>query len=78
MDAGALARAYVALLDGMLLVRAEQGDAYRRADAERAAREILTLVVAATASPERPLVPEIQPSPYSVMGAAAGRARPAS
>jgi len=78
VDAGALARGYIALLDGMLLVRAEQGDAYRRAEAERAAREILNLVVAAAASPERPEVPEIPPSPYSVIGAAAQRARPTS
>ncbi|MCI0581936.1 MAG: TetR/AcrR family transcriptional regulator [Chloroflexi bacterium] len=78
VDATALARGYIALLDGMLLVRAEQGDNYRRAEAERAAREILTLVVAAASSPERPVVPEIPPTPYSVMGAAAQRARPAS
>jgi len=68
MDAGAVARAYVALLDGMLLVRAEQGDAFRRADAERESREILALVLAAVASPERPAVPAVESSPYSVLG----------
>ncbi|HEX9549609.1 MAG TPA: TetR/AcrR family transcriptional regulator [Candidatus Limnocylindrales bacterium] len=72
VDAGAVARAYVALLDGMLLLRAEQGEAYRRADAERAAREVLTLVVASAASPDRPAVPEIPPSPYSIAGSASG------
>lgn len=72
LDAGALARAYVALLDGMLLVRAEQGGGYRRADAEGAAREILTLVVAAAACRDRPPVPEIPPSPYSILGAGSG------
>ncbi|HEX8024924.1 MAG TPA: TetR family transcriptional regulator, partial [Candidatus Limnocylindrales bacterium] len=41
LDAPAVSRAYVALLDGMLLVRAEQGQAFRREDAERQAREIL-------------------------------------
>ena len=67
MDAGVVARAYMALLDGMLLVRAEQGDAFRRADAERAAREILALVLAAAASETRPVVPEIPANPYSIL-----------
>ena len=67
MDAGAVARAYIALLDGMLLVRAEQGDAFRREDAEGAAREILTLVLAAAASPARPDVPEVPANPYSLL-----------
>jgi AcrR family transcriptional regulator len=66
-DAGALARAYIALLDGMLLVRAEQGAAFRRDVAERQARELLTLVIAAAASDERPDVPEIAPQPFSVL-----------
>ena len=70
LDAGALARAYIALLDGMLLVRAEQGDAYRRSEADHAAREILTLVVAAAASRDRPSVPKIPPSPYAILGEA--------
>lgn len=68
MDAGAVARGYVALLDGMLLVRAEQGDAFRRADAEHEAREILTLVLAAAATSERPGVPAVEPIPYSLLG----------
>jgi AcrR family transcriptional regulator len=72
MDAGAVARAYSALLDGMLLVRAEQGNAFRRSEAEQAAREILTLVVAASASTERPVVPEIPPNPYSIAGGEPG------
>jgi AcrR family transcriptional regulator len=71
MDAGAVARAYIALLDGMLLARVEQGEAFRRSEAEHAAREILTLVVAATASPTRPAVPEIPPNPYSILEAEA-------
>jgi AcrR family transcriptional regulator len=72
MDAGAVARAYIALLDGMLLVRAEQADAFHRSEAERGAREILTLVVAAAASIERPSVPEIPPNPYSIVEAGTG------
>jgi AcrR family transcriptional regulator len=71
MDAGAVARAYIALLDGMLLVRAEQGEAFRRADAERAAREVVTLVLAAGASSTRPSLPAVTPIPYSVLGSAA-------
>jgi AcrR family transcriptional regulator len=72
MDAGAVARGYVALLDGMLLVRAEQGDAFRRADAEREARELLALVLGAAAAPERPAVPDVASNPYSVLGPPGG------
>lgn len=72
LDAGALARAYVALLDGMLLVRAEEGVAFRRVEAERQAREVLALVLAAAATGERPVVPEIPPNPYSVLGVGGG------
>jgi AcrR family transcriptional regulator len=68
IDAGAVARGYVALLDGMLLVRAEQGSAFRRADAEREALEILRLLLAAAAEPERPPVPAVETRPYSVLG----------
>jgi AcrR family transcriptional regulator len=68
MDAGAVARAYIALLDGMLLVRAEQGTAFSRADAQRGARELLTLVLAAGTSEARPVVPDIPANPYSVLG----------
>jgi AcrR family transcriptional regulator len=66
LDAVAVARAYTALLDGMLLVRAERGSAFRRADAERDAREILTLLLASVTSEGRPDVPEIEPRPFSV------------
>ncbi len=68
MDAGAVARGYIALLDGMLLVRAEQGAAFRRADVERDTREFLALVIAAAANPERPVVPAVEPDPYSLLG----------
>ena len=68
MDAGAVARAYIALLDGMLLVRAEQGSSFRRVDAEREAREILALVLGAGAATDRPAVPAVDPSPYSIVG----------
>jgi AcrR family transcriptional regulator len=67
MDAPAVARAYVALLDGMLLVRAERGAAFRREDAEREAREVLALVIAAGSQPARPVIPAVPANPYSVL-----------
>ena len=72
MDSGAAARAYIALLDGMLLVRAEQGPAFRRTDAVREAHEILALVLAASAAADRPNVTVAAPEPFSVHGASAG------
>ncbi len=68
MDATATARAYIALLDGMLLVRAEEGPAFRRMEAERQAREILALVLAGAANEARPAVPEVAARPFSVVG----------
>ena len=67
LDAPAVARAYVALLDGMLLARAEQGAAFRREDAERQAREILALILAGAGSVARPEVPAVAPKPFSIL-----------
>jgi AcrR family transcriptional regulator len=67
VDAGAVARAYIALLDGMLVVRAEQGPAFRRQDAENEAREMLALVLAAAASETRPNVPDVPARPFSIL-----------
>jgi AcrR family transcriptional regulator len=67
LDAGSVARGYIALLDGMLLVRAEQGDTFRRDDAERQAREILTLILAAASCERRPDLPEVTPRPFSIL-----------
>lgn len=75
MDAGSTARAYVALLDGMLLVRAEQGSAFRRTDAERQAREVLALLLAGAATTARPAIPEVPARPYSVIGVVPGGTR---
>lgn len=72
IDAPSIARGYVAMLDGLLLVRVEQGPAFRRADAERQAREFIALAIAAAASPTRPEIPDVAPDPYSVIGPAAG------
>ncbi|HEX5588728.1 MAG TPA: TetR family transcriptional regulator [Candidatus Limnocylindrales bacterium] len=67
LDTTALARAYVAMLDGLLLARVEQGGAWRRPEAERQAREILSAVLAAAAQPDRPVVGEVAPRPYSLV-----------
>jgi AcrR family transcriptional regulator len=68
INAPSVARAYTALLDGMLLLRAERGPAFRRADAERDAREVLSLVLAGATSESKPAVPEVQPRPFSILG----------
>ena len=47
LDVDATARAYISLLDGMLLQRIEAGERYRPADLERQTRAILDLVLAA-------------------------------
>ncbi|MCI0344016.1 MAG: TetR/AcrR family transcriptional regulator [Chloroflexi bacterium] len=65
-DAPAIARAYTVLLDGFLLTRMEQGASFSRTDAERQAREILTVVIAAAASEARPELPAVAARPYSL------------
>lgn len=70
-DAVAIARAYTVLLDGYLLIRMEQGPAFSRREAEYQAREILTLVIAAAASPSQPALPAVEPRPYSLLREAA-------
>jgi AcrR family transcriptional regulator len=51
LDIDATARAYIALLDGLLLQRIEAGDRYRPGDLERQARAILDVVLAAGSAP---------------------------
>lgn len=46
LDVDAVARGYIALLDGLLLQRIEAGDGYRPADLERIARAILDVLLA--------------------------------
>ena len=65
-DAPALAAAYVTFLDGLLLWSVEQGDGYRREDAERRALALLRPILAAAAAAEPPDVPRIAPKPWSV------------
>jgi AcrR family transcriptional regulator len=45
IDVDATARAYVSLLDGMLLQRIEAGERYRQADLQRQARAMLDLLL---------------------------------
>ena len=65
-DAAALASAYVTFLDGLLLWRLEQGDAYRREDAERRALALLRPILASAAAPEAPDVPTVPARPWSI------------
>jgi AcrR family transcriptional regulator len=51
IDVDALATAYTAMLDGLTLVGLEEGQGYRRADAERRATSVLQLLLAAAAAP---------------------------
>jgi AcrR family transcriptional regulator len=66
IDASALASAYVTFLDGLLLWRLEQGDAYRREEAERRAAALLRPILAAAASAEAPSVPSVPARPWSI------------
>lgn len=74
VDAEALAGAYGALLDGLLLQRVEAGPAWRRSDAERRARIMLELVLAA-ASADRPEVPSPPARPWDVTSSRASSRR---
>ena len=78
VDGLAIARAYSVLLDGFLLTRLEQGPSFSRAEAERQAREVLTVVVAAAAAEARPDVPAVEPRPYSLLRAAGSNGNGAS
>jgi AcrR family transcriptional regulator len=46
LDVDSTARAYISMLDGMLLQRIEAGERYRQGDLERQARAILDVVLA--------------------------------
>jgi AcrR family transcriptional regulator len=66
LDVEAAALGYSALLDGLLLQRIEEGDRWRREDAERRAFAVLELLIAATAATERPAVPRPRAEPFSL------------
>ncbi len=65
-DSPALAAAYVTFLDGLLLWRLEQGDAYRREEAERRALALLRPILASAAAAEAPSVPHVPAQVWSV------------
>jgi AcrR family transcriptional regulator len=65
VDSEAMAGAYTALLDGLLLQRVEAGPAWRREDAERRARVILELALAAAGS-DRPVLPDVPARPFEM------------
>src|SRR5687768_3617092 len=60
IDTEAVATAYMAMLDGLILLRVEEGTGYRRADAERRAHALLGLLLAAKSASE---APQIVPAP---------------
>jgi AcrR family transcriptional regulator len=57
IDVEAVSGGLSAMLDGLLLLRVEEGVAYRRVTAERRARAVAELLLAAAASPVRPSLP---------------------
>jgi AcrR family transcriptional regulator len=66
LDVEAMAGAATARVDGLLLERLEDGAGYRRATYERRARTIVELLIAAAATPERPVVPAVPPEPFGL------------
>lgn len=74
IDIGALAVAYAALLDGLLLVRIEEGDAFRRSDAERRALAALRPLLGGSPAEPGPL-PAAPARPFSMLDAG-GDGRP--
>ncbi|HLX34851.1 MAG TPA: TetR/AcrR family transcriptional regulator [Candidatus Limnocylindrales bacterium] len=68
VDVKRLARACTVLLDGFLLVRAEEGPRYTRDQAEPDARELIAALVAASSSPTRPPLREVQRRSFSLLG----------
>jgi len=51
LDVDAVTRAFLALLDGLMLQRIEAGDTYRPADLERRATAIVEILLARTPEP---------------------------
>jgi AcrR family transcriptional regulator len=70
LDVEAVALGFSALLDGLLLQRIEDGDGWRREDAERRAFAMLELLLAAGPASTRPAVSRPAPEPFSLAPAA--------
>lgn len=68
LDVEALALAFSALLDGLLLQRIEDGTAWRREDAERRAFAVLELLLAVGPASIRPMVTPPAPEAFSLAG----------
>ncbi len=79
IDAEAITAGYLLLMDGLLLWRIEQGDGYRRDEAERRAFAVLAPMVAASAAPAPAPIRAAPERPWSVLGGPAstsqGRSR---
>jgi AcrR family transcriptional regulator len=63
LDVDAVTRAFLALLDGLMLQRIEAGDAYRPADLERRATAIVELLLGAVTPPAP--APDAAPEPVA-------------
>jgi hypothetical protein len=69
LDVEALAHGLSGLLDGIILEVAEEGPAYRRADAERRVLAVVETLLAASGSEATPLIEPVPPRTYdSVRG----------
>ncbi len=73
IDVDAVGLGYSALLDGLVLQRIEDGDGWRREDAERRAFAMLELLLGSASAPVRPAVTRPRPEPYSLIGPTAAR-----
>ena len=73
LDVDAVTRAFLAMLDGLLLQRIEAGEAYRPAELRRRAGAMLELVLAAAGAPTAPGAPTDPATPVAtaVSGATA-------
>jgi AcrR family transcriptional regulator len=67
IDVVATSEAATALLDGLILVRLEEGAAYRREAHERRARSIVELLLGAAANPSRPALPAVPAEPFGLL-----------
>ena len=68
IDVEAVGLGYSALLDGLVLQRIEDGDGWRREDAERRAFAMLELLLGSASAAARPTVNRPRPEPYSIVG----------
>jgi len=67
LDVEAVSLGYGALLDGLVLQRIEDGDGWRREDAEGPAFAVLELLLAAAVTPARPALDRPRPDPFSLV-----------